>query len=281
MACQHDLTARAVLRRSALVPVLGSLAALALCTQAIAGPPPKDPIPPTPNLWGYGYGANQPGSSGTGSPGNSGGASSGGATNASASGPSAPPICGGWRLGIQACPPFAIPTAPAGPAGGAPAVTPAQLAITTWQTLPIPLPEVSTAPPRGSDGLVGLAEWFWVTNWTSHTGTATAGAVWAQVTAKPTTLSISPGQGQASVSCPGPGTAYNPSISAVAQHPTCSYQYTRSSAGMPGSAYTVTVTVTWGGTWVGSGGAGGVLPPLTRTTSFQLRVAEAQALTGG
>lgn len=70
-------------------------------------------------------------------------------------------------------------------------------------------------------------------------------------------------------------------LSVDAQHSDCSYIYTRSSAGLPSAAYQVTVTVTWGGTWVGSGATGGSLPALSRTTTFPLRVAEAQAVTGG
>jgi hypothetical protein len=38
------------------------------------------------------------------------------------------------------------------------------------------------------------------------------------------------------------------------------------------------VTVTWTASWQGSGGAGGALPALARTTTFGLPVGEAQAL---
>jgi hypothetical protein len=285
MAGQHDLSTRAVLSRGAAVAATAGMAVLITCLPAAADPPPQKPIPPHPNNWGYGYGANQPSSPTSGGGGSSGSSrsSGGGSSNATnANGSAGPGVCGAWRFGIQACPQFSFPTGPPGaPGGGAPAVTPGQLAITTLRTLPIPEPDVRTAPPRGSDGLVGLPEWFWVTNWNSHTDTAVAGSVWATVTARPTSTSISPGSGQSPVTCPGPGTAYNPNITAAAQHSTCSHQYVRSSAGLPGSAYTVTVTVTWGGTWTGSGGTGGTLPPLTRSTTFARRVAEAQALTGG
>jgi hypothetical protein len=79
----------------------------------------------------------------------------------------------------------------------------------------------------------------------------------------------------------GPGTAYDPKRAAAAQHSECSYTYPRSSAGLPRSAYRVQVTVTWGGSWTGSGDTGGTLPVITRTASFDLRVAEGQAVTGG
>ena len=41
------------------------------------------------------------------------------------------------------------------------------------------------------------------------------------------------------------------------------------------------MTVTWTAAWRGTGGAGGALPPLGRTTTFALGVAEAQALIQG
>jgi hypothetical protein len=126
-----------------------------------------------------------------------------------------------------------------------------------------------------------LAEWFWVANWSSRTGRAEAGAVWAEVTARPARLTINPGAGQPPVSCAGPGAAYDRTRPAATQHSDCFHTYTRSSAGLPGSAYRVTVTVSWGGTWQGSGGTGGTLPTLSRSTSFPLPVAEGQAVTGG
>jgi hypothetical protein len=160
-----------------------------------------------------------------------------------------------------------------------PKVTPQQLELQATQALVVPLPQVDTAPPRGSDGLVGLPEWFWLpaAQWAAMSKRATAGAVWAQVTAQPQTLTIDPGDGSA-FTCAGPGTAYNPGLPASAQDSGCTHLYTVASTGQPGLAYQVTVTVTWTATWAGSGGAGGPLPPLNRQTTFPLRVAEGQAL---
>lgn len=164
----------------------------------------------------------------------------------------------------------------------APTVTPRQLAQRAWNDLHLPLPDVRTAPPRGSAGLVGLPEWVWVprTQWQPMSRRVSAGGVWAQVTATPTHLTITPGDGHAPMSCGGPGTAYDPRRSALAQHASCSYTYLRSSAAMPGSAYRVRVTAVWAGTWSGAGGAGGVLPDISRSRSFELRVLEAQGLYG-
>jgi predicted CxxxxCH...CXXCH cytochrome family protein len=161
-------------------------------------------------------------------------------------------------------------------------VTPQQLAQQAWSALRLPLPDVRTAPPRASAGLVGLPEWAWVPRgeWAPISERAVAGAVWAEVTATPQRMSIKPGAGLAVVECSGPGTAYDPGRPASVQRTDCSYTYRHSSAAQPGAAYRVTVTVVWGGTWAGSDGSGGTLPDISRSTTFSLRVAEGQGLYG-
>lgn len=163
-----------------------------------------------------------------------------------------------------------------------PVITPAQLAQQSWNSLELPLPDARTAPPRGAQGLVGLPEWVWVPRgqWRPLSKQATAGGVWAQVTATPKQMTITPGAGLPTVSCAGPGTAYDPNRPASVQQTDCSYTYRTSSATQPGGAYQVTVTVVWGGSWTGSGGAGGTLPAISRSTTFALRVAEGQGLYG-
>jgi hypothetical protein len=172
---------------------------------------------------------------------------------------------------------------PIGPGnGGGPPVTPRELLAWARSKLALPLPAVRTAPPHGSDGLVGLPEWFWVEpgQWHPVSARVQAGGAWAQVTARPGKLDVQPGTGT-SLACPGPGTPYNPHLTANAQHTSCSYTFTESSDGLAGSAYPVRVTVVWTASWQGSGGAGGALPPLGRTAAFGLPVAEAQALNPG
>ncbi len=242
--------------------------------------PADGPRPPRPYPWGYGFGAGQPGHPGNrgADVGTSGASAHGG--NGGSSEPPSPDVCGSWRFGIRACNYPDLPATPSASAGP-PTVSPAQLAAEAWRRLPIPAPEVATAPPRGSNGLVGLAEWFWVTNWSTRSARVQAGGTWAQVTARPTGLTIDPGSGQRSITCDGPGMPYDRRRPAGSQRSDCSYTYVRSSAGLPNAAYTVTVTVTWGGTWAGSGGTGGTLPALSRSTSFPLRVAEGQTVTGG
>ena len=164
------------------------------------------------------------------------------------------------------------------------ALTPAVLAQRAYAELAPPQPDPATAPPRGDDGLVGLPEWFWVpaAQWQPLTRRIAAGPVWAEVTATPSRLTFSPGAGLRDVSCAGPGTAYDPAEPASAQQSNCAHTYTWPSNGLPGNAYTASVTITWTASWRGSGGAGGTFPPLTRTISFALPVANSNALvTGG
>jgi hypothetical protein len=153
-------------------------------------------------------------------------------------------------------------------------IPPVVLAEGAWQALDLPAPQVHTAPPRGSDGWVGIPEYFWLApgQWTAHTARAQAGAEWAQVTAQPAQMTVTPGTGLNPVTCDGPGTAYDQPGAP------CTYLYQQDSLFQPAHAYTVTVTVAWDGTWQGAGGTGGVLPPVTRTTTFALPVAEGQAL---
>ena len=54
--------------------------------------------------------------------------------------------------------------------------------------------------------------------------------------------------------------------------------YGRSSAGLPGGAYTLTATVTYEVGWSSSTGEGGGLGTLERSTSVPVAVLEAQAV---
>ncbi|RBQ16964.1 hypothetical protein DP939_28345 [Spongiactinospora rosea] len=99
-----------------------------------------------------------------------------------------------------------------------------------------------------------------------------AGTVWAKATATPQQMTIDTGDGE-TLTCNGPGAAYDLARPPERQKTTCSHLYER-----PAHAYRVTVSVTWGGSWRGSGGTGGTLPPITRSITFPVRIVEAQAL---
>jgi hypothetical protein len=170
---------------------------------------------------------------------------------------------------------------PVGSTTAAPGLTPQDLLQWALAELSVPALAPKTAPPNGHDGLVWLAEWFWIPRgeWHPTSVTVSVGPVWATVTAVPGQLTFAPGGGLAGVSCPGPGRKYNRSLPASAQHSACSYTYRQSSALQPGGAYAASLSVTWTASWTGSGGAGGALnPPLVMQSPVPFRVAEGQAL---
>lgn len=163
-------------------------------------------------------------------------------------------------------------------------LTAGALAQRAYAELRPPLPSPRTAPPRSSHhALVGMAVWYWVPvrMWAPITARAAAGGAWAVVTAVPQKLIFAPGAGMPAVSCPGPGTAYDPSRPAGGQHSACTYTYPAPSSLQSGGVDQVTVTITWAAQWQGSGGTGGTLPALTRSVSFPLRVTEGQGLVTG
>ena len=167
-----------------------------------------------------------------------------------------------------------------------PGTTPAGFVVTPQMLLQQALaqlrpltPKILTAPPRGSDGVVGLPEWYWLDQATAGpiTKRLTVGPVWVQVTASAQKLTVAPGSGLPSVACPDTGTPYRNG----SQRSSCSYLYSQSSAQQPGGAYSASATVMWGGTWLGSDGTSGPIPVIPVTASWQIRIAEAQALNGG
>jgi hypothetical protein len=165
-----------------------------------------------------------------------------------------------------------------------PGVTPQQLEQFALADLHVPAPAPQTAPPRGDRGLVGLPEWIWMPpgNWHPVTARVSVGPVWAEVTATPVAIAVSPGGGLPGVTCHGPGTAYDPGRAAGEQHTSCSVTYPQSSDLQPGHQFQASVTVTWTAAWTGSGGTGGAItPPLRETTTFGVRVAEGQAVVTG
>ena len=166
-------------------------------------------------------------------------------------------------------------------AAGAPAVTPQELLQIAMGELKVPALRPATAPPLGSDGLVGLPEWFWIPGprWKPVTVTVRAGPVWAEAIATPRELTFFPGAGLPAASCAGPGTPYGSQARHGAAGSDCSYTYSQSSALQPRHAYPASVTVTWRVTWMGSGGSGGIVDAgLQVGFPVAVRVAEAQAL---
>ena len=173
-------------------------------------------------------------------------------------------------------------TPPAAPA----AVDPAVLAQQALSTLTVPSPTTGRYPAgilqEGQPfTVVNAYTWFWTDpgSFRALTARADAGGVWAQVTVTPTALSFTPGDGAATVSCPGPGVAWQPGDGVWAASPAgCDYRYPHSSIRQPDGQVTATYGIQWSVTWTSSTGATGTLPDLTTTSNATFAVAEVQSV---
>ena len=176
----------------------------------------------------------------------------------------------------------------AAPPGGAlpgPAVDPAVLAQQAENSMRLPSPQIETNP--STQAIVNLPTWLWLDQgtWNPESVSASVGTVTATATATPEQVQWTMGDG-GSVVCDGPGTPYQPSVPAESQATNCSYTYSRSSAGEPSATgdpndagFPVTATITWGVTWTAQGEpAGGVLKPLTTSSSRSLPVEQIQSV---
>ncbi|MGH3302156.1 MAG: hypothetical protein ACRDOK_10825 [Streptosporangiaceae bacterium] len=161
-------------------------------------------------------------------------------------------------------------------------LTPKDLADQAYAELSPPTLTIGTAP-IGREGLVGLPEWFWIdaAGYRTHSRTVALAGLSATVTATQGPLVINPGDGEASFTCPGPGTPYTTSEPASSQQSDCTFLYTQPSAGQPNNEFTVSISVTWTASWTGTGGTGGTLPPITRTTTIALPIAQAETVYSG
>ena len=95
----------------------------------------------------------------------------------------------------------------------------------------------------------------------------------------PTSLSFTPGDGAAAVSCPGPGVAWRPGNGVWTPSPAgCDYRYPHSSIHQLDGRVTATYGIQWSVTWTSSTGATGTLPGLTTTSNATFAVAEVQTV---
>ena len=152
----------------------------------------------------------------------------------------------------------------------------AQLAV---KYLQLPDPVIRSSPAPGALQLTRLPVWLWVAAnvWQPQSKTAQVPGEAVTATATPVSAAWAMGDGT-TVTCKGPGTAYAAGDNPSGASPTCGYTYDQSSAGQPGGAYRLTVTITWDITWAGAGGAGGALAPLQTVAAAEFQVAESQAL---
>lgn len=163
-----------------------------------------------------------------------------------------------------------------------PQVSPAVLAEQARSQLRLPSMSIKSSP--AAEQLVNLPTWLWLERgrWRTVSSTASVPGVSVTVTARPTSVEWSMGDGS-SRGCRGPGTPYGAASSSKrAAHPRsaspdCGHTYRTSSAGQPGEKYPVSATVHWALSWSGAGESG-TFPGLTTTSNAAFRVAESQAV---
>lgn len=299
------LSGRRALAAVACVIMACSAAATQNAQAAPGKPPPAGgggvSVSPSPTLPGVGIGVTSPGS-GSGPSNGSGSHSSGGkstdpCTYTTASPPPGPDTPVGSEVARyggsavwQTCPggPGGFIYIPKGKAAPAPPAA-IDLARTAYGNLPLLDPAPGRYPTgKLSDGrpytIVQTHMWFSTapSSWAQRSKTVCAGALCATAVAKPTTLTFDPGNGDASVSCPGPGSTFQRPAGGSwvpgEQPQGCDYQYTKSSYGMPNGEVTSTYTIGWTVTWTATNGQGGAFDDLQTTANSRFAVAELQSV---
>lgn len=161
-------------------------------------------------------------------------------------------------------------------AGAPPAISPEILARQARARLSLPTVAIRLNP--AGDQLANLPVWLALDpmSWRSQSATASVPGVSVTATARPVQAVWAMGDAT-TVTCTGPGTAWTSGMDPAAASPDCGHVYRTSSAGAPGAAFQVSVTVTWEVSWAGAGRSGTV-PGLTTTGAVQVRVQEAQAI---
>jgi hypothetical protein len=159
---------------------------------------------------------------------------------------------------------------PADPLGGLD--LPARAAEEARKLLAIAPPVMRLSPPLGTPQLVGVPTWLWIDDpWVTLRASATLGGVTATVTATPTSVVWDLGDGS-TVTCDGPGTAYDQARVPEAQQTDCAHIFQRN------GLHPLTATVTYTTGWTATTGDAEPLDPITRSSTTTITVNEAQAL---
>jgi hypothetical protein len=153
------------------------------------------------------------------------------------------------------------------------------LAHEAIKRLRLPAPQIHASPDAGASQVVFVPTWLWVEpgTFTQRSATASLGGLSVTAVAKPIKASWETGDG-ATVICRGGGTAWVPGTDPAAVSPDCGHTYTTTSRSQSGGKYTLRATITWDISWSG-GGQTGAEPALTSTSSVQVLVSEASAVT--
>ncbi len=168
---------------------------------------------------------------------------------------------GRWYVGVCGYPPIVGYTRYR-VFGGVVQPKPADLAADAVKKLHLPLPAIRVSPAPPAAQLVFLPTWLWLdgSSWGSRSATASVPGLSVTAIAKPVKLVFTTGDG-ASVSCPGPGSAWTGGQDPDAASPDCGHTYQR-----PG-LFSVTATVTWQISWAGGGQTGTVPDPMPLNVS--------------
>ena len=167
-----------------------------------------------------------------------------------------------------------------GPPPGAPP-TPAEAANDVLRRMTLHAAQIGIVPDDkpGSIGAVGAPVYMWTTPGPTTFGpqslTGSAAGITITATAHVERIVWNMGDGH-SVTCRTPGTVYQDRYG-FNMSPDCGYRYTRTSAGQPGSAYTVTATSYWVVDWTGPAGSFGQIP-LVLSANTRIQIGELQAL---
>jgi hypothetical protein len=148
-------------------------------------------------------------------------------------------------------------------------IDPTSLARSVRITPPAPVLRTS---PATENHLVNIEAWFWAETWEGISEPATAGSVTVNVSARPTSLIVDPGDGTRPFSCAGPQPVYNLSLPASAQSSNCTHTYTRA------GHYTATATLVYDVSFTSNVGVNGGLGTIEPSSATTLAVAEAQAI---
>ena len=168
-----------------------------------------------------------------------------------------------------------------------PQVTPGQAATEVppqelLALLPRPAAHTVPSPEFGLPGaIVQFPFWFWVdpAQWSTPVSLPVSFPTFTlTLTATPTRLTFTPGDGQPAVVCRGPGLAYGPTVSVKNTPNPCSYKYRHTPASAGRSTWASSVAIGWDVTWSATDGSAGTLAPLTTTTDVQTPVVEIQVL---
>ncbi|GAB4001741.1 hypothetical protein GCM10029992_38070 [Glycomyces albus] len=152
------------------------------------------------------------------------------------------------------------------------AIDPEVLAAQAVDNLQLPRPQIAASPEAAQ--LVYLPVWMWLEgdSWSSQSASASVPGLTVTARAVPVKATWDMGDGT-TVTCEGPGTAWEKGMDPEAASPDCGHTYTQPSS----NDLRTSVTVAWEVTWSG-GGESGSVPGMTTTASVTWPVVESHAL---